>query len=68
MVKEVSGVLRILHESLYGIFREELAIWFGDPPKNLCVELPGRRRREEVDLTVERIENLVQPSRYVPPM
>jgi len=67
VVEKVSGVLRVLHEALHSVFREELAIRLGYPPKDFRVEFPRGRGGEEVHLTVEGIEYLVQTGGNIPP-
>ena len=66
MVEKVGGILRVLHEALHSVLREELAIRLGYPPKDFRVELPRGRRCEEVHLAVEGIEYLVQTGGYIP--
>ena len=66
VVNKMRRVGGVLDESLDSILREELAIRLGNTPGKLCIEETRRRGGEEVDLAVEGIKDLVQPSGDVP--
>lgn len=67
VIEQMRWILRVLYEALDGVLGEELAVGLSHPPEELRVELARRRRREEVHLAVEDVEDFIQSCRNVPP-